>query len=111
MCISLEKISSSNWTVALLFFLFFLWAPPGQAQVPSFNGLGDLPGGVVGSSARDISADGSEVMVRTYTRAYLWTRAPGSTVAAAFAAFNAQRLAPWLSPSTHRIAASESSSM
>jgi hypothetical protein len=33
----------------------------------------------------DISADGSEVLVRTYTRAYLWERAPGSTVAAAFA--------------------------
>ncbi|MBW1685940.1 MAG: hypothetical protein JRS35_12865, partial [Deltaproteobacteria bacterium] len=33
----------------------------------------------------DISADGSEVVVRTYTRAYLWARAPGSTVAAAFA--------------------------
>ena len=33
----------------------------------------------------DISADGSEVMVRTYTTAYLWARGPGSTVAAAFA--------------------------
>ena len=34
----------------------------------------------------DISADGSEVVVRTHTRAYLWAREPGSTVAAAFAA-------------------------
>jgi len=33
----------------------------------------------------DISADGSKVVVRTYTRAYLWARGPGSTVAAAFA--------------------------
>ena len=81
MCISLEKISSSNWTVALLFFLFFLWAPPGQAQVPSFNGLGDLPGGVVGSSARDISADGSVVVGESEgangTESVSWTSAGG----------------------------------
>jgi hypothetical protein len=34
----------------------------------------------------DISADGSEVILRTYTTAHLWARGPGSTVAAAFAA-------------------------
>ena len=59
MSTSLKKISSSNKTVTLL---LFLWALPGLAQVPSFNGLGDLPGGAVGSAARDISADGSVVV-------------------------------------------------
>ncbi len=47
-----------------------------------------FPGNIAKRAATggDISADGSEVVVRTYTRAYLWARAPGSTVAAAFAA-------------------------
>ena len=47
-----------------------------------------FPGGIAERAATggDISADGSEVIVRTYTRAYLWARAPGSTVAAALAA-------------------------
>jgi len=46
-----------------------------------------FPGNIVERSATggDISADGSAIIVRTYTRAYLWARAPGSTVAAAFA--------------------------
>jgi hypothetical protein len=47
-----------------------------------------FPGNMLERAATggDISADGSEIIVRTYTRAYLWARAPGSTVAAAFAA-------------------------
>ncbi len=46
-----------------------------------------FPGNIFERAATDgdISADGSEVIVRTYTRAYLWARGPGSTVAAAFA--------------------------
>jgi hypothetical protein len=46
-----------------------------------------FPGNIVERAATggDISADGSEVVVRTYTSAYLWARGPGSTVAAAFA--------------------------
>jgi len=47
-----------------------------------------FPGNAIERAATggDISADGSEVIVRTYTRAYLWARGPGSTVAAAIAA-------------------------
>ena len=46
-----------------------------------------FPGNIFERAATggDISADGSAVIVRTYTRAYLWARAPGSTIAAAFA--------------------------
>jgi hypothetical protein len=46
-----------------------------------------FPGGRFERAATggDIAADGSAIIVRTYTRAYLWERAPGSTVAAAFA--------------------------
>ncbi|MBD2620846.1 HAF repeat/PEP-CTERM domain-containing protein [Microcystis flos-aquae FACHB-1344] len=56
-----------------------------QAQAASFQGLGDLPGGIFGSAAYGVSADGSVVVGRSETangtdfnsEAFRWTQATG----------------------------------
>jgi hypothetical protein len=60
---------------------------PGSTVVLEHVASHTFPGNIFERAATggDISSDGSEVMVRTYTTAYLWARGAGSTVAAAFA--------------------------
>ena len=52
-----------------------------RADVASFQGLGDLPGGPIWSDASDISADGSTVLGRSDAAGglftYVWTRQAG----------------------------------
>jgi probable HAF family extracellular repeat protein len=64
-----------------LFATLLLLAGVAAAQVPSFQGLGDLPGGEVGSLARGISADGSVVIGESEgtagSEAFRWTPAGG----------------------------------
>ncbi|GCA77605.1 hypothetical protein MiTe_04461 [Microcystis aeruginosa NIES-2520] len=51
------------------------------AQAASFQGLGDLPGGVFGSAAYEVSADGSVVVGLSWSangqEAFRWTQATG----------------------------------
>ncbi len=47
-------------------------------------GAAPLAGGAT-TTAGDISADGSEIAIRTYGSAFLWRRAPGATIAQALA--------------------------
>jgi hypothetical protein len=60
---------------------------PGSTVVLEHVATHTFPGNIAQRAATggDISADGSEIIVRTYSSAYLWARGPGSTVAAAFA--------------------------
>jgi probable HAF family extracellular repeat protein len=52
-----------------------------RAAVPSFQGLGDLPGGNFGSLAHDVSADGTTAVGQSVssngTEAFRWTRDTG----------------------------------
>jgi len=59
------------------------WAPPVGAQaIPSFSGVGDLPGGAADSAAADVSADGSVVVGLSAssagTEAFTWTASGGA---------------------------------
>lgn len=58
------------------------WAPPAGAQaIPSFSGVGDLPGGAADSAASDVSADGTVVVGLSEssagTEAFTWTASGG----------------------------------
>ena len=63
-----------------------------QGQPAFFMGLGDLPGGAIGSRATDISGDGSVVVGWSVgasgTDAYRWTRETGMVGLGALTAFN-----------------------
>ncbi|MFQ5410880.1 MAG: PEP-CTERM sorting domain-containing protein, partial [Phycisphaerae bacterium] len=67
------------WTIstAWLSVTSFAWA----GSSPSFQGLGDLPGGSFSSRANGISADGSVVVGRGWSEpsfeAFLWAEAGG----------------------------------
>lgn len=58
-----------------------LWTAAAHAQVPSFTGVGDLPGGGAESAAFDVSADGSVVVGESLgasgTEAFRWTSSGG----------------------------------
>lgn len=54
-----------------------LWTAAARAQVPSFTGVGDLPGGSASSTALDVSADGTVVVGESEsasgTEAFRWS--------------------------------------
>lgn len=54
--------SPAAWVVAAPWLIMLLVAPGASAQAPSFEGLGDLPGGGPLSYAWGVSADGSVVV-------------------------------------------------
>jgi probable HAF family extracellular repeat protein len=68
---------------ALALAAVLLWTAAARAQAPRFTGVGDLPGGGVGSAALDVSADGSVVVGESEstsgTEAFRWTLAGGIT--------------------------------
>jgi probable HAF family extracellular repeat protein len=60
----------------------FAWADFATAEPASFMGLGDIPGGVFGSFATDVSADGSVVVGKgnigvNSSEAFRWTASTG----------------------------------
>jgi hypothetical protein len=64
---------------------------PAAAQVPGVPttlvevGTRQLSGGNLAVTGGDMAPDGTEIVLRTYDRVYLWTRAPGRSVAEAIA--------------------------
>jgi probable HAF family extracellular repeat protein len=68
---------------ALALAAVLLWTAAARAQAPTFTGVGDLPGGAVGSAGFDVSADGSVVVGESEsasgTEAFRWTLAGGIT--------------------------------
>lgn len=58
------------------------WPQPLDAVI-TLEAMGELPLG--GVTAGDISADGREILIKTYNTVHLWTRAPGEALAAVFA--------------------------
>lgn len=66
--------------VALVVAVTVVGTSTTQSDVPSFQGLGDLPGGAFESFARGVSADGSIVAGTSYSglpEAFIWTQEGG----------------------------------
>jgi len=71
----------SNTNAAIAFVSSFIGLAPPTLGQPSFQGLGDLPGGVFSSEAEAVSADGLTVAgfgnTATGTEAFRWTYQDG----------------------------------